>query len=158
MMNWRIVLGTSGARPGDHRNISGETEMLNQFVAVSLEYAQQQLREEGRVKGTVNFAYGIGGDGEHSISQYELTRQDTDAAAQEIEEIRNYARKTGAGAVSVAMETENALVVAAVSPHGQITVMRPYVKRGDVFVFGDPHIVDRVPIPLLRDMFAPSKM
>ena len=79
--------------------------VLNEFIAVCLDHAQQQLIGEGAAKGTIHFAYGIKGeDGEPSICHYALTRQDTDKAEQEISEIRTYATKTAAEAVSIAMD------------------------------------------------------
>ena len=82
-----------------------ERAVLDEFIAACLDHAQQQLIGEGSAKGTIHFGYGMKGEGsEPAICHYALTRQDTDKAAQEIGEIRAYATKTGAEAVSIAMD------------------------------------------------------
>ena len=141
--------------------------VLDEFIAACLDYAQQQLIGEGSAKGTIHFAYGMKGqDSEPSVCHYELTRQDTDKAAQELDEIRAYAAKTGAEAVSIAMDlgagtdtrdlfplSDGVLLVAAASPYGQVGVMRPYTRSGSRIVLGEPRIIDPFEAPFLQGLF-----
>ena len=152
--------------------VSPERAVLDEFIAACLDHAQQQLIGEGAAKGTIHFAYGMNGEGsEPSICHYALTRQDTDKAAQELGEIRAYAAKTGAEAVSIAMDlgagaetrdlfpsSDGVLLVAAVSQYGQVGVVRPYRRSGGRIELGEPRIIDPFEAPFLRGLFgtAPS--
>jgi len=151
-------------------HISREFAILNEFVAACLDDAQQQLCTTGTVKGMANFGYGMRGKtGDPSISQYELTQQDSDEVNQEIEKVKGYARKTGAEAVAVVMDmgadpvsaalypdSDGVLLVAAVSPEGQVGVMRPYKRSEKRVVFGEPKILERFETPLLEGIFEPE--
>jgi len=141
--------------------------VLDEFIAVCLDHAQQQLIGEGSAKGTIHFAYGMKGEGGGpSICHYALTRQDTDNAAQELGEIRAYATKTGAEAVSIAMDlgagtdtrdlfplSDGVLLVAAASQYGQVGVMRPYTRSGSRIALGEPRIIDPFEAPFLQGLF-----
>ena len=151
-------------------HISRELALLNEFVAACLDDAQQQLCTAGTVKRMANFGYGMrGGTNDSSISQYELTQQDSDEVNQEIEKVKGYARKTGAEAVAVVMDmgadpvsaalypdSDGVLLVAAVSPEGQVGVMRPYKRSEKRVVFGEPKILERFETPLLEGIFEPE--
>jgi hypothetical protein len=150
--------------------ISQGVAILNEFVAACLDDAQQQLCAAGTVKGMANFGYGMrGGTKDPSISQYELTQQDSDEVNQEIEKVKGYARKTGAEAVAVVMDmgadpvsaalypdSDGVLLVAAVSPEGQVGVMRPYKRSEKRVVFGEPKILESFETPLLEGIFEPE--
>jgi hypothetical protein len=159
----RVKKETGGAR----NRISHERAVLDEFIAACLDHAQQQLIGEGAAAGTIHFGYGLNGEGsEPAIRHYALTRQDTDKAAQELGEIRAYAAKTGAEAVSIAMDLgavaetrdffpscDGVLLVAAVSHHGRVGVMRPYKRSGDRVELGEPRIVDPFEAPFLQGLF-----
>ncbi len=154
-------------RKAPRGRISRGRAVLDEFIAACLDHAQQQLTTEGAAKGTAHFGYGMKGEGdEPGICHYALTRQDTDKADQEIDEIRAYATKTGAEAVSLAMDLEagpdtedlfpscdGVLLVAAVSPHGQVGVMRPYTRSGGRIGLGEPRIIDPFEAPFLQGLF-----
>ncbi len=144
---------------------------LNEFAAACLDSAQNQLRASGTATTTVSFGYGINSHArEPVISQYEPAFHETDEdGKEEAETIRNYARKTGSEAVGLAMdirddakilaafpEYNGVLLIAALSPAGTVTIMRPYRKGGAEIVFGDPRVTDAIPIPLLEGIFEQS--
>jgi hypothetical protein len=141
--------------------------VLDEFIAACLDHAQQQLIGEGSAKGTIHFGYGMRGEGsEPALCHYALTLQDTDKAAQELGEIRAYAAKTGAEAISIAMDlgavtdtrdlcplSDGVLLVAAVSRYGQVGVMRPYKGFGGRIELGEPRIIDPFEAPFLQGFF-----
>ena len=141
--------------------------ILNEFVAACLDFGQQQLRTEGRVTATVHLAYGMYfREGEPDIRQYELKALGCINEEQELDRVRRYARKTSAQAVCIVTDLGNdpeaaglfpdydgALIVAAVSPDGEIGIMRPYRKSGGRIRLGDPRITDGLGIHLLEGIF-----
>ncbi len=154
-------------RGAAHGRMPQGRAVLDEFIAACLDHAQEQLIGEGSAKGTIHFAYGMKGeDSEPSICHYELTRQDTDNAAQELGEIRAYATKTGAEAVSIAMDlgagtdtrdlfplSDGVLLVAAASQYGQVGVMRPYTRSGSRIALGEPRIINPFEAPFLQGLF-----
>ena len=135
-------------------------------MAVCLEYGQQQLRAEGRITGTVHFAYGMdNGAGDRDIRQYELTAPGGEEEEQELEKVRGYARRSGAQAVCIVTDLggggtadlfpgyDGALVVSAVSSDGEVGVMRPYRRSGREIELGAPKIAADLSITMLEGIF-----
>lgn len=151
-------------------NVPQGLAVLNEFAAACLDGAQQELRSSGAVKGTVSLGYAMHGkEREPTISQYELTRQDTSDAQKELEEVVRYAQKTCAEAVAVVMEMaadastaglfpdcDGIILVAAASSDGRVSIMRPYKHSPRGIVLGDPKITDTCTFPLLDAIFTPT--
>jgi len=149
------------------RRTSERFALLNEFIALCLDFGQQQLRTEGRATGMVHLAYGMDSPGgEPDIRQYELTALGGIHEEQEFERVRSYARKTGAQAVCIVVDLggdpeiselfpdhDGVLVVAAASPDGEIGIMRPYRKSDGRIELGEPRIADGLRIPLLEGIF-----
>jgi len=149
------------------RKTSERLALLNEFIAVCLEFGQQQLRTEGRATGMVHLAYGMDSPwAQPDIRQYELADIGGVHEEQELQKVRAYARQTGAQAVCIVMDLgsdpevselfpdyDGALVVAAASPDGEIGIMRPYRKTGGRIKLGEPRIADGLRTSLLEGIF-----
>jgi hypothetical protein len=141
--------------------------LLNEFVAGCLEFGLQQLRAEGRAVGMVHLAYDIDSETEEpNIRQYELTRLDEEDEEQEFEQVREYARRSGAQAICLVMDLgmnsetsslfpnyDGVLIAAAISADGEIGVLRPYKKSGGRIEPGEPKIAEGLDISLFEGIF-----
>ena len=148
-------------------SVSENRTLLNEFVASCLDFGLQQLRSGERAMGTVHLAYGMDSETEEpNIRQYELTRLGEEDEEQEFAKIREYARTSGAQALCITMDLgmtpdacnlfpdyDGVLIAAAISPDGEIGVLRPYRESCGRIEPGEPRIAEGLRISLLEGIF-----